>query len=209
MLRVGRGAPRGSWPPDTAARVRIGIRTRPRTCATGARRVPAAPPISRGHLRRPRLRASRDARGELALGRSPDGRQRPFLEVPLGLEALLLDDAAVVQDQERALVDLAPAEGDAGVVLDDLQGEPGGGEERRVLSLADPEQGGPRRGRSKRGRPGARRCRRQPSSRAAAQAPWAGCPSALRARRSPRNRRSSSERRARSRAPRRSPRRCE
>ena len=33
-----------------------------------------------------------------------------------------------------------PAEGDAGVVLDDLEREPGRGEERRVLALADPER---------------------------------------------------------------------
>ena len=130
---------RAAWSWQTQDAFVSGIRTRPRTCATGrAARSGGTVHISPNP---PRPRERRETlEAELALGRGADGRQRPFLEVPLGLEALLLDDAAVVQDEERALVDLAPAEGDAGVVLDDLQGEPGGGEERRVLSLADPER---------------------------------------------------------------------
>src|SRR5262249_32948759 len=116
--------------PPTARAARI-------SALSGSLMAPRAYPVSRlggGRERGETLEA------ELALERRADGRQRPLLEVPLRLDPLLLHDPSVFERDEGALIDLAAAQCDAGVVLDDLERETGGGKERRALALADPER---------------------------------------------------------------------
>src|SRR5580765_1700981 len=71
---------------------------------------------------------------------SPHRRQRLFLERSVRLEELLRDDLAVLDGDDRTLGQLALAELDRGVALDELKRDSRRSEEELVLAPTEPER---------------------------------------------------------------------
>src|SRR5207253_556564 len=89
-------------------------------------------------LRRRERGEEREGGGGLVRG--PHGRKGALLELAVRAKALAPGLAAVRERHERALVELALAEADPRVALDDLEGLASRGEEGLAPAEADPER---------------------------------------------------------------------
>ena len=205
VRRLGRGAPRGRRDADRVAglpHVRLAARgawatfqflVRERLRRRGRRR-----PLRRARWL-PRARAAIVARrvrqNSRSCGARTAGSGSSSTNSFTRKRSRALDLAGAERD-ERALGQLALAQLQAAVALDDLERVLRRGEEDRRRGSRRATAAGRAARRVEQLRARARRATRPPSSRAAARAPARRCASARRARRSPRSRRSSGSARA-------------